>query len=414
MEEKSDISSINIEAFNCIFRDVSASMHAHTRAADIANLVVRRVAEVLRAKGAAIRTIKPEEDQSEVGAAYGLSERYLGKGPVFWGKIINDLCRVGEVRVIKDILNDPRVQYPKEAWEEGIRMIVDAPLTLREDTVGVIRVYFAEERELNEEELNFLVFTSRQGACAIREAGLIETQRSQYDHLALQTEKLSALGRMAAGIAHEINNPLAGILLYSSNIVKKAPEGPIKEGLEVIISETRRCKTIIQELLEFSREGEPKTALGNINQIIEKALHILENEFRLKRIRVKKQLSSGMKDILLDENQIEQVLVNLMLNAVEAIQGDGAITIRSQVDTGQEGVRVEIADTGCGIAPENLPKIFEPFFSTKSKGTGLGLAVSYGIIQKHGGNIQVVSQPGEGTRFTVEFPLGQGSSTKAR
>ena len=217
---------------------------------------------------------------------------------------------------------------------------------------------------------------------------------------------------MAAGIAHEINNPLAGILLYSSNLTKKVPQdGPIKEGLEVIIRETIRCKSIIQELLEFSRDREPKKMPYNLNDIIEKSLSILENELRLQHIRVEKQLVGGMKNILLDENQIEQVFVNILLNAVHAMKESGLITVQSVMDNARHIARVMITDTGCGIPEEHMPRIFEPFFSTKPKGTGLGLAVSYGIVQNHGGNIQVASQPGQGTCFTIELPVHRQTET---
>jgi signal transduction histidine kinase len=217
---------------------------------------------------------------------------------------------------------------------------------------------------------------------------------------------------MSAGIAHEINNPLAGILLYSSNLIKKVPEeGAFKEGLEIIMHETIRCRSIIQDLLEFSRDTEPQKIMTNINDIIEKALSILENEFHLHHISMEKDLSSQMPDNELDPNQMEQVFVNLLINAVEAIQEEGLITIRSQIDAERKCERIEISDTGCGIQPENLSKIFEPFFSTKTKGTGLGLAVSYGIVRNHNGEIQISSVPGEGTHFTIEIPFLQTASS---
>jgi signal transduction histidine kinase len=224
--------------------------------------------------------------------------------------------------------------------------------------------------------------------------------------LALQTEKLSALGRMAAGIAHEINNPLAGILLFSSNLLKKAPEeGPFREGLEIIVQETLRCKAIIQELLEFSRSSVPKTALVDVNNVIMRAIHLLENEFRLRHIRVDVDLSKQLPKILIDENQIEQILVNLLLNAIQAIEEQGTVTILSNVTSDRRNVAIEVSDTGCGISPENMSKIFEPFFSTKVKGTGLGLALTYGIVQKHGGHVYAFSQPNQGSRFIVELPI---------
>jgi signal transduction histidine kinase len=166
-----------------------------------------------------------------------------------------------------------------------------------------------------------------------------------------------------------------------------------------------RCKTIIQELLEFSRDREPHKESINVNSVIEKALKILENEFRLHHIDIETDLSDQVEETLLDENQIEQVFVNLLLNAVQAIEEKGLITIASRMDQSRKKARIEIADTGRGIPGENIPKIFEPFFSTKPKGTGLGLAVSYAIVKNHHGDINAFSKPGEGTCFILEFPI---------
>jgi len=405
--------SINIEAFNCIFRDISPSMKTGVKPGEIARMLLKRTVEVLKAKGAVIRTLNLETNQLDLAVSYGMSDRFLSKGPVSWEKVIRELGKKNELRVILDPFENPCIQYPRELWEEGVRMVADAPLIMWERTIGMLRIYFAEKKEISLEERKFLIFASRQGACAISEAGLLEKQRIQYERLALQTEKMSSLGRMAAGIAHEINNPLAGILLYSSNLIKKAPkEGPLREGLEVIISETKRCKAIIQDLLEFSRVGEPKKAFADLNEIIEKALSILENEFNLRHIRIEKHLSKKMEDVYLDEQQIRQVFVNVLLNAAQAIDKKGVITIRSLVERGKKSVRVEIIDSGPGILEDHLPRIFEPFFSTKTNGTGLGLSVSFGIIQNHNGKIQVSSPTGNGTCITIDFPLPGGSLTK--
>jgi len=402
----------DIETYYRIFRNVSTSVHSCTDVKEVLDLVVRKSTEAVNAKGALLRTLNLETNQFELSAAYGLSERYLSKGHISSRKAIMDFYRMNKVLIINDVLTDPRVQYKREAWEEGIRMMLDLPLSIGDHVVGIIRIYFTKKRELSGEELNFVVSIAEQCALAIGKVRLIESQKSQYDHLANQTEKLSALGRMAAGIAHEINNPLAGILLYSTNLSKKVPkDGPLKEGLDIVIHETIRCKSIIQELLEFSREREPEKTLSNINGVIEKALTILENEFRLHYIDLEKDLSSRMPDTLLDVNQIEQVLVNLLLNAIESIDEHGRITIRSRVSSDKRCLEVQISDTGCGISPEDMNKVFDPFFSTKPKGTGLGLAVSYGIVQNHQGDIFVSSQPGQGTTFTIVIPVHLAASS---
>jgi len=397
---------IEFETLCTILRDISTSLHSGVRVKGVLESLVMKSAQMLNARGAIIRILNRESRRLDLGAAYGVSDRYLSKGQAFREKIIMELCRQNRVLVIRDILNDPSVQYPKEAWAEGIRMMVDAPITYREDVRGVLRIFFDEPRDLAEEELQYLILVAERGAAVIERAQLIEMQESRYDQLALQTEKLSALGRMAAGIAHEINNPLAGVLIFSSNMLKKAPkEGPFREGLEIIIQETLRCKAIIQALLEFSRPTEPKAALINANNVIARAVHLLENEFRLHHIRVEKDLSTQLPEVLIDENQIQQVLINLLLNAIQAIEEQGTVTIRSYVSPDRRNVAIDVSDTGRGIPPENMSKIFEPFFSTKAKGTGLGLAVTYGIVQKHGGHVYAFSQPEQGSRFTIELPI---------
>jgi len=399
-------SSIDIEAFYRVFRDISTLVHTSTSLKEVLDLIVWKATDILNAKGALLRIRNAETDQFEVATAYGLGERYLSKGPVTSEKILTKEISQNRVFIIEDIWKAPRVEYPQAAWDEGIRMMLDVPLTVGVQMVGVIRIYLPEKRKFSDDELSFIISIGEQCACAINKAQLIENQKARYDHLAIQTEKMSALGRMAAGIAHEINNPLAGILLFSSNLSKKVPQaGPLKEGLDVIIRETVRCKSIIQELLEFSRDREPQKELINVNTVIEKALKFLENEFRLHHIGIESRLSDHMQETLLDENQIEQVFVNLLLNAVQAIGEKGGITVKSSMDQDRKCAVIEIADTGSGIPSENIGKIFEPFFSTKPKGTGLGLAVSYGIVKNHEGDIHAFSKPGEGTRFVLEFPI---------
>jgi signal transduction histidine kinase len=272
--------------------------------------------------------------------------------------------------------------------------------------LGLIRIYLEKQRVFADDELDFILTVAEQCACIIARVQLIENQQTQFDHLTTQMDKMSSLGRMAAGIAHEINNPLTGILLYSSNLSKKVPKGgSLEEGLQVIINETQRCKNIIQGLLDFSRDKEPQKVEADINVILEKALSILENEFRLQHVRLEMHLAGNMVNAFLDENQIEQVFINILLNALHAVEEDGVITIESRFNSHQERISVEIADNGCGIPEEDTKKIFEPFFSRKSNGTGLGLAVSYGIIQNHRGDIRVFSEPGKGTRFVIDIPV---------
>jgi two-component system NtrC family sensor kinase len=400
MQPKADI-----ETLFRVFRDVSRSVHHGTSVNEVLNLAVKTTAEALHAKGSLLRILNLKTDEFELSASYGLSERYLAKGHVARKNLYLQTCDHDRPIIIKDVTKDPRVQYPREAQEEGIRTMIDLPLVLANDVVGLVRIFFAEHRDFSSKEIEFAGAIAEQCACAIEKARLIERQRIQYDHLAVKTEKLSSMGRLAAGIAHEINNPLAAVLLYSTSMLKDVPEGSIlKEGLEIIVHETVRCRGIIQELLEFSREGEPRKVSADVNDIVVKALTILENEFRLHHVRVDKDLSANLPRIDLDTNQMEQVFINFLLNAVEAIPDEGIVTIRTLEDEDRKGLIIEIEDTGIGIGPEHKDRIFEPFFTTKKKGTGLGLPVNFGIVEKHQGKITVFSQPGQGTRMVVWLP----------
>lgn len=398
-------SSTKFEGFFHVFRDIIRAMHSVTNLQEVIDVVVTRSAGVLNAKGALIRILNRETNLFEVRAAFGLGERYLSKGPVTTEKLLSAPSELNKVHIITDLWHDPRVEYPQEKWDEGIRMMVDVSLAIDEHMVGLIRIYLTEQREFSDDELDFIKTVAMQCACVIERVKHMENQESHFTHLATQVDKLSSLGRMAAGIAHEINNPLAGILLYSSNLSKKVPSGgALEEGLKIIIKETQRCKTIIQGLLEFARDKKPQKVMTNINDIIESALGILYNEFHLQHVRIEKNLSKDIEKLFLDENQIEQVFINLLLNALHAVDDSGLITVQSAMDAEQNSIHVEVADNGCGIAAGDIKKVFEPFFSTKANGTGLGLAVSYGIIKNHQGDLRVFSEPGQGTRFVIKLP----------
>ncbi|MGB9498981.1 MAG: ATP-binding protein [Dissulfuribacterales bacterium] len=389
-----------------VFRDIIRVMHAKNNLEEVLNLGVKKTSEVLNARGGLIRLLNKETQQLEVRAAWGMDKRYLSKGPVSSNKLLTWNNDGKKIHIITDILNAPQVAYPQLAWDEGIRMMLDIPLTVSFQIIGHMRIYLTKQRQFSDDELDFMITIAEQFACIIERVRLMESQKAQYNHLALHMEKMSSLGRMAAGIAHEINNPLAGILLYSSSLVKKAPpQSPLEEGLQIIMSETQRCKVIIQGLLEFSRDNEPQKAPANVNDILRKALTIINNEFYIHHIRIDEDLENNLPSILLDENQIEQVFINILLNAAHAIEKDGIISIKTRVDSKHAKLSIEIADNGCGINGKKISKIFDPFFSTKPSGTGLGLAVSYGIIRNHQGDVRVESRLGKGSRFIIDLPI---------
>lgn len=222
----------------------------------------------------------------------------------------------------------------------------------------------------------------------------------------IHVEKMASVGRLAAGVAHEINNPLTGILTNASLLMEEFPEGdPKHEDLKVIVNETIRCRNIVKDLLDFSRQTKPEKKMMNINGIIDTTCELVKNQVSFKNVSIRRDLVENIPDIMLDKNKITQVFMNMLLNAADALPRGGDITVRTFTDKEDGSLIVQIADTGEGIDEENIDHLFDPFFSTKTHGTGLGLAISYGFVQQHGGEITVKSKKGEGTTFSIRFPL---------
>jgi two-component system NtrC family sensor kinase len=233
-----------------------------------------------------------------------------------------------------------------------------------------------------------------------------------------QGEKLASIGVLASGIAHELNNPLTGVLTFTSLLRKKAAEGSEDaEDLDLVIRETRRCASIIKRLLDFAREKVPTSGNYQLNQVVMDTVRIVDNPASLQKVRIVCELDEDLPLIWGDPDLIKQVVMNLVVNAQQAIAGSGEVTVRTRlcsVSGSSQGdaertamVELTVSDNGSGIAPENLERIFDPFFTSKEpgKGTGLGLSVSHGIVRTHGGRIQVESILGEGSTFHVFLPV---------
>ncbi len=231
----------------------------------------------------------------------------------------------------------------------------------------------------------------------------------------LQTDRLASLGQLSASVAHEINNPIAGVMNLSMLMQRMLkddgiPPGRIEEFrkyLTQVTNETARVGRIVSDLLAFSRRSKPQRAPGDVNKIVKMTLSLVQHKMKLSNVQVETHLAEDLPPVPCDQSQMQQVALNLLMNAAEATQGKTERRVKVSTNSGDGMVRLVVADNGEGIPPENLAKIFHPFFTTKpeGKGVGLGLAVTYGIIEAHGGDVEVVSKVGEGTTFTVSLPL---------
>ena len=265
-------------------------------------------------------------------------------------------------------------------------------------------------------EIGVLQKTFKQMLASIQERD--QRQKAESEIKLLQSEKQASIGKLAGGVAHEINNPLTGIFTFTHMLLRRKdiPE-EVRSDLETIAQETERVRKIVKGLLDFSRQTELDREPADVNRLVRFSISLVENQALIKGVSLNFEPGEGLPTITLDRNQIQSVLLNIMINALDATDPGGSITITSGIGVstskpGQNGIEILCTDTGCGISPENLNKLFDPFFTTKDvgHGTGLGLSVSYGIVERHGGTIWVQSKIGKGSTFKVWLPIEEQSA----
>ncbi|GAB4535102.1 MAG: cache domain-containing protein [Anaerolineae bacterium] len=255
------------------------------------------------------------------------------------------------------------------------------------------------------DELKLLAdsFNAMASALKARDQQIKEFARNRI----MESERLALIGQLAAGVAHELNNPLQGIVAYSHLLLERTPcEDPRTASLRKIVTQADRCTEIIRGLLDFSRQNKPKKTLVNINHILLECVSLVEQQALFHNIEIEKDFIGNLPLIPADPSQMQQVFMNMIINAAEAMDGKGRLTLETRYDPRENCVDVIFSDTGHGIKEEDMPRLFDPFFTTKEvgHGTGLGLAISYGIIRAHKGTIHVESEVGKGTTFIISLP----------
>jgi two-component system NtrC family sensor kinase len=232
-----------------------------------------------------------------------------------------------------------------------------------------------------------------------------------------QSERLASLGLLAAGVAHEINNPLGGILSLTALTLEDMKEDdPNRENLDEVVKQTQRCRDIVKGLLEFSRRSEANTEPADLNKILQETLSLIEKQAQFFNISVVRNWNPRLPAVMADKSQLQQVFMNILMNAVQSMQEKGVITITTRHNAAASSVELLISDTGCGIPPEEVNQIFDPFFTSKAsgQGTGLGLSIAYGIVTSHRGSISVASEVGKGSTFTVRLPVAPAAAREER
>ena len=268
---------------------------------------------------------------------------------------------------------------------------------------------------ISKSEIGVLQKTFKQMLTSLQERD--KRQRVESEIKLLQSEKQASIGKLAGGVAHEVNNPLTGIFTFTHMLLRRKdiPE-EVRIDLETIAQETERVRKIVKGLLDFSRQTELNREPTEVNRLVRFTLSLVENQALIKGVSLNFEPGEGLPMITLDRNQIQSVLLNIIINALDATEPGGSITVTTNIGIstskpGQEGIEILCTDTGFGIPPENLNRLFDPFFTTKDvgHGTGLGLSVSYGIVERHGGTIWVQSKVGKGSTFKVWLPTEEQS-----
>jgi two-component system, NtrC family, sensor kinase len=310
-----------------------------------------------------------------------------------------------------------QVVRPVAALVEGTRRVArdQLDLEIRTDSRGELGLLAASFNDMTRSlrrlagELH-QVMESLEAKVEERTAEL----RTAHEQL-VRTEKLSALGKLSASIAHEINNPLAGILTFAKLMIRTLEQGPpddagrkvLVKNLALVQRETERCSAIVRNLLDFARERPLSLAEVSVNQVVEESISLIAHQVAMLGVVLEKDLAR-VPPVEADFGQLRQACVNIAMNACEAMGKGGRLTIATRPVPDQGAVEITLTDTGPGIPPEILRKIFDPFFTTKERGTGLGLSVVYGIVERHKGKVEVQSEIGKGTRFIIRLPARVG------
>jgi two-component system NtrC family sensor kinase len=392
---------------------------------EILNSTLDKITEILESSSVRIYLLDEKEEVLKLVAHKGFSSRVIEKS-FFRVRKVGD-GRLGKtVQECKTIVvekEDPDEDLRVQALlEEGLQSTVYIPLICKGKAVGVMPVSNYAPRKFSEDDVQLVTAIGNQIGVAVDHANLYENLKDAYQDLKMtqeqliRSEKLASLGKLAATIAHEINNPLAAVLTYIRLMMKLARKNEISPErseeisryLQTMESETARCGEIVKNLLAFSRHSTITIEEHRIETIIDKAIALINHELEMKEIKLIKHNERELPKIQCDSKQMQQALLNLVVNASEAMAKGGTLNVESRRSQETGYLEVIISDTGSGIPAEDLKNIFEPFFTTKEegKGVGLGLSVVYGIITRHNGFIDVTSEPGKGSTFKIRLPYG--------
>jgi signal transduction histidine kinase len=323
------------------------------------------------------------------------------------------LQKMGEIVVKEELSKGINISELKDVVQQMdlIEAEVSIPLISKGHLIGIINLSYKFNKDFySHEDIELLTMLANQTAIAIENARLYEDLKKSKSYIR-RADRLASLGTLTAGLAHEIRNPLVAIKTFTQLLPERLDDEEFRNHfLNIASGEVDRISSLVNELLDFARPSEPRLDFEDINTVLEGMLLLVSTESKKKQICIQKEFTSNLPLIKIDREQIKQVFLNILLNAIEATPENGTIFVKTRTFTkpnGERFIQIEFTDTGCGIPEEYLEDIFNPFFTTKTTGSGLGLSISNQIIQDHKGYISVESRLNKGTSFFINLPLDQ-------
>lgn len=398
-----------LSALNLVASAVNQSL-------DLKNILYTALKEIIKVTGMEAGCIYlPSEDGKtfNIAAYVGIDHKLVNAiDSIKMGEGITGRVAIsGESIIVEDISNDPRIARTA-VFEEGFKAFASILLRSKEGAIGIMNITSRSVHPFTQDEIKLLYSIGNQIGTAIENSMLYEKVKTQLEEIErtqeklIRTARLASLGELAANVAHEVNNPLTAVLSYTCMILDDMPDThPDKKKLNIIQNETLRIKHIVRNLLDFSRQAEPNMDNASIADVIKDTLNLVAHLAKVSNVRIIEEYTDDLPLVTIDVQQMKQVFLNLFNNAMYAMQNGG--DLRIEVSKKEKWVCVNVCDTGAGIPENIIHKIFDPFFTIKpeTKGTGLGLSISHGIIEKHNGSINITSEIGKGSVFTVMLPV---------
>ncbi len=431
--EQTQVYSQHLQELNAITREIFASLDVET----VLERILNSACDLLGAVAGTLFLVEGPERELVFRVVKGSEETLLGRRLAAGTGIVGTAASTGLAQIVNRVdLNDNWFQGLDAATGLRTRSILAVPLVKEDASIGVLElINKRDESNFHDHDVAMLEAFAGQAVVALENARLHEHLQARNRELReamrglqeaqeqlIQKEKLASVGQLAAGVAHEINNPLSSILLYADVLCQETPAQNAQqhEDLQMILKEAMRCRTIVNDLLSFSRQNQVLAQPTDLNALLEEMVKELRIQERFQGVEIRMDLDLELPIIEADPFQLRQVFSNLMSNAADAMPAGGTLTMRTKRGPWPGLITAEVQDTGEGITKENMRKLFTPFFTTKpmGKGTGLGLAIIYGIVKMHRGQIGVESQVGQGTTFALtlheELPAQlEGTETRA-